>query len=85
MDLSPLMDSGHRLGIPAAGPASNTPTGLTAVPTPSAKGSAAAGLVSIHNPLTTFAALTALTFGLMAFSTSVRVGNATASLDLGKT
>lgn len=83
--LSDLDDGQHRLGIPSAGPASNVPTGLTAVSTPSAKGSAAASLVSIHNPLTAFAVLLAVTTGLMAWSTSVRVGNSSASLDLGKT
>ena len=42
-------------------------------------------LLSVGNPLLVFGALAALTFGLMAVSTTVRVGKAKASLALGST
>lgn len=42
-------------------------------------------LLSVHNPLMPFAALAAVTFGLMAFSTSVRVGKTTAAIQIGDT
>ena len=38
-----------------------------------------------HNPLVAFGAIAALTFGLMAFSTTVRVGKTRASITLGDT
>lgn len=42
-------------------------------------------LLSAHNPLAAFAVLGAITFGLMAFSTSVRVGKTRAALSIGDT
>jgi hypothetical protein len=50
-------------------------SGLTALSTPSAA-HAAAGALSLDNPLVVFGGLAAVVFGLMAFSTSgtVRVG-----------
>jgi hypothetical protein len=83
VDLGPLID--NKYGIPAAGPVAHTAgTGLASVAAPSAHGQAAAGLVSPHNPLLAFGVLAGVTFGLMAFSTSVRVGNSSASVNLGK-
>lgn len=43
-----------------------------------------APLWSPDNPLFWFGALAALTFGLVAFSTSVRVGSGRASVSIGK-
>lgn len=37
-----------------------------------------------HNPLLVFGGLAAVVFGLMAFSTSVRVGKTSASIEIGK-
>jgi hypothetical protein len=65
------------------GPASNTPTAQSSLVTPSAAEQSATKLVSPENPLLAFGVLAAITFGLMAFSTSVRVGNSSASLKLG--
>jgi hypothetical protein len=58
-------------------------TELTAVPTPGLAAAAAAKPWSPDSPLFWFGAIAALTFGLMAVSTSVRVGPAKASLNLG--
>jgi hypothetical protein len=66
-------------------PAANGQTSLAAVPTPSAKAQAAGKALSPENPLFWFTAVAAVTFGLMAFSTSVRVGHTTASVNLGST
>ena len=81
---SPLMGPA-KFGIPASGPASNTPTALASTVTPSERGQAAAKLISKENPLTAIVLIGALTFGLMAFSTSVRVGHTSASLNVGST
>lgn len=78
MDLSPLM------GVSTA-PASATPTSLSALTTPGEHGQAAAKPWSPENPLFAFAVLLALTTGLMAFGTSVRVGGAKAALTVGDT
>jgi hypothetical protein len=74
-----------KFGIPASGPASNTPTALASTVTPSERGQAAAKLLSKENPLMALGLLGAVTFGLMAFSTSVRVGKTSASLNVGST
>jgi hypothetical protein len=66
------------------GPVGHEPSELTAVPSP-AEGAAADGQVwNPENPLFAFGVIAALTFGLMAFSTSVRVGGTTASVSVGK-
>lgn len=67
------------------GPPSRTTTELNAVPTPAAGAAAAASPLSPENPLFWFGVLGAATFGLMAFSTSVRVGKATATVAVGST
>lgn len=64
----------------AASPAT---TELTSVATPS-KGAAAAGQPwNPENPLFWFGVIAATTFGLAAFSTNVRVGNAKAGFSVG--
>ena len=82
MDFSPLMGP-EKFGIPASGPAANVPTAQASMVTPSEAGAAAAKLVSPENPLFAFGVLAAVTFGLMAFSTSVRVGGTKAALSIG--
>jgi hypothetical protein len=84
MDFAPIMGPA-KYGISSSAPASNAPTALASTVTPSTQGAAAAKVVSPENPFTAFAVLAALTFGLMAFSTSVRVGKTTASLAVGTT
>lgn len=81
---APLMGP-DKFGIPASAPASHTPTALASTVTPSASGQAAASLLSRENPLLAFGLVAAVTFGLMAFSTSVRVGKTSASLNVGST
>jgi hypothetical protein len=66
-------------------PASNAPTSLASVATPSAQGQSAAKLWSPQNPLLAFGIVAALTFGAMAFSTTVRVGHTKSSLSVGST
>ncbi len=74
-----------RYGLTQGGPVTTAPTELSAVATP-AEGAAAAGQPwSPTNPLFWFGVIAAATFGLMAVSTSVRVGKATASVSLGST
>lgn len=75
---------GARFGL-SQGPASNAPTELTSVPTPAQGAEAAAQPWNPDNPLFWFGVLAAATFGLMAVSTTVRVGGAKASVSLGDT
>ena len=84
MDFSPLMGP-EKFGIPASGPATNVATAQASMVTPSAAGAAAAKALSPENPLFAFGVLAAVTFGLMAFSTSVRVGKTSARLEIGDT
>jgi hypothetical protein len=82
MDFAPIMGPA-KYGIDPLAPASNAPTALASTVTPSEHG--AGGVVSKDNPFTAFAVLAALTFGLMAFSTTVRVGKTSANLSVGST
>jgi hypothetical protein len=80
--------------IPTSGPAAYrlnpgapttaAPTDLTAMATPAAGAAAAGSVTSLSNPLTWFAVLAAVTLGLAAISTSVRVGPGRAALSLGQ-
>lgn len=81
-DWAPIMGPA-KYGISSAGPASNTPTELSSTVAPSVDAQSASKLLSPHNPLTAFAVIAAATFGLMAFSTQVRVGKTAASVSLG--
>lgn len=73
-----------KYGLTPDGPVSTTPSELHAVASPSEGAAASAKLLSPSNPLFWFAGIAAVTFGLMAFSTSVRIGKGSASLSLGK-
>jgi hypothetical protein len=66
-------------------PVAGGPTGLASVATPSTAGANAESPFHPDNPLVVFGVVAALTFGLMAFSTSVRVGGTTASMSIGDT
>lgn len=68
----------------ATGPATNADTQLDAVATGSPS-DPAGQLLHPSNPLLAFAAIAAITFGLMAFSTSVRVGKTRAGIQIGET
>ncbi len=81
---APASTDRYRVQTPATSER-RTPTELHAVPTPQAGAAKAASPLNPENPLFWFGAIGAVTFGLMAFSTSVRVGKTTASLNLGKT
>lgn len=74
-----------RYGLSTHGPASNAHTELHTVPTPSAANASAVKPWSPDSPLFAFGLIAALTFGAMAFSTSVRVGHTTAALKVGNT
>jgi hypothetical protein len=74
----------EKYGISTSGPAANATSELHSVSSPSSQGTSAGQLLSLDNPLTAFGLVLAVTVGLMAFSTSVRVGNSSASLNLGK-
>lgn len=67
------------------GPATSAETELAAVPSPADGAQDEGRLLSVGNPLLVFGALAALTFGLMAVSTTVRVGKTKASVSLGST
>jgi hypothetical protein len=85
VDFGAPLSGPDKFGIPADGPASNAPTALASTVTPSEHGQAVGKLLSKDNPFTAFALVAAVTFGFMAFSTSVRVGHTTASVNLGST
>jgi hypothetical protein len=65
------------------GQPSSTPTELNAVATPT-EGGDPDKLLSLANPMTAFLAIGVIALGFAAFSTTVRVGNSSASLNLGK-
>jgi hypothetical protein len=83
MDWAPVMGP-EKYGIATDGPAVNTTTELSSVVAPSARATSAGHLLSLDNPLTAFGLVAAFTFGLMAFSTSVRVGKTSASFNVGE-
>ncbi|MBN9375105.1 MAG: hypothetical protein J0I40_06890 [Cellulomonas sp.] len=74
----------ERYHLSATGPLSSATTELNAMATPAVGAAAAGSLLSLHNPLTWFGILAAVTLGLAAISTSVRVGPVKAGLQLGK-
>ena len=59
------------------------PSELGSVASPSIAGSRNESPFHPDNPLVVFGVLAAVTFGLMAFSTSVRVGGTKAALSIG--
>lgn len=85
MDWSPPTAS-SAYGIDfSGGPTSSTVTELGSMSTPSIAGARQSSPLHPDNPLVVFGVVAAITFGLMAFSTSVRVGGTTASLAIGDT
>ncbi len=85
MQFGPVLTGPAKYGIDPTSPASNAPTALASTVTPGEHDQAVTQLLSPHNPLFAFGLLAGVTFGLMAFSTSVRVGNSSASINLGDT
>jgi hypothetical protein len=73
-----------KYGLDTAGPRSAAPSELHAMNAPAEADAKTGGLLSIHNPLTWFAVLAAVTLGLAGVSTSVRVGPAKAGVAVGK-
>jgi hypothetical protein len=71
-----------RFGIPSAGPASPAYTETASLATPGADDHNGT-LMHPHNPFLAFAVIAATAFGLMAFSTSVRVGKTKAAVQIG--
>jgi len=57
---------------------------LASVAGPSPKDLQASSLLSLRNPVTIFGLFAAVTFGLIAVSSHVRVGKARASASIGK-
>jgi hypothetical protein len=80
--LTPEQKYGWRPPSVAAGQPS---VELSAVPSPAVNAAHEAAPWHPDNPLFWFGVLGAATFGLMAFSTSVRVGKATAVVAVGST
>lgn len=70
--------------FPVGSVAAPTHTETAAVPSPSGQEAAALKAFSLENPLMVGAALVGVTIGLVAFSTSVRVGSVRAGLTAGK-
>lgn len=73
--------SQYGLGL---GPKTAAPTELNAVASPAAGAAAAGSLVSLHNPLTWFAVLAAVTLGLASVSTAVKAGPIKVAVGAGK-
>ncbi len=74
-----------RYRIPGSQPATSTDSALPGVAGPQSDGPRTAGPLSKDSPLLVFGVLAAVTFGLMAASTTVRVGGTTASIAVGET
>jgi hypothetical protein len=74
-----------RYRIPTSQPATSTDSALPGVAGPASDGPRTAGALSKESPLLVFGVLAAVTFGLMAASTTVRVGGTNASLAIGDT
>lgn len=75
---------GARYGLSPDGPATTATSELNAATTPSPAAVAAGQPWNPASPLFWFGAIAAVTFGLMAVSTSVRVGPARLSVAAGK-
>ena len=76
--------SSAKYGLYESAPSPAT-TELTAIASPRAGAAAVSNPLHPDNPLFWFGLIGAATFGLMAFSTNVRVGKATAGIHVGKT
>jgi hypothetical protein len=76
--------AGARYGLSAGGAATAQQTETSSILAPSAADQRARDFWHPDSPLFWFAGLAAVTFGLMAVSTNVRVGKTKASVSLGK-
>jgi hypothetical protein len=85
MQLAPYTPGGfERYGLRSDASKTGATTSLSSIAAPAEGAAAVANPWSPANPLFWFGALAALTFGLAAVSTTVRVGGAKASVSLGK-
>lgn len=73
-----------RFGAPLLAPATPATTEIRAMAAPG-PADHDGDLLHPHNPLLAFAVIAATAFGLMAFSTSVRVGRTKAGITIGDT
>jgi hypothetical protein len=74
----------EKFNLPRGGPATAHDSGMNAMTTPAAE-DPNGGLLHPHNPLMAFGVLALVAFGLMAFSTTVRVGKTAATIKIGET
>ena len=81
--LSVYATTGFAHGAGSASPLNNQPA-IASSAGPGMDDVSAYGLLSLRNPLTWFGLFAATTFGLIAVSSSVRVGKARASAKIGK-
>lgn len=75
----------EKYGLTSDGPRTNAHSELHAVSSPAEGAYHAVQPFHPSNPLLAFGIVAAVTFGLMAFSTSVRVGGTKAALSVGDT
>jgi len=73
-----------KFNLPQHGPGTANVTGMSAMTTPAAADHAGS-LTHPGNPLFAFGVLALFAFGLMAASTTVRVGHTAASINIGDT
>lgn len=74
----------EKFNLPAHQSATANDSSMAAMTTPSASASDGS-LMHPHNPLVAFGILAAVVFGMMAVSTTVRVGKQSASVSIGTT
>lgn len=84
LSTSPTGFGPGRFGTPLLAPASPAQTEMRSVASPG-PADHNGSLVHPHNPFLAFAVIAATAFGLMAFSTSVRVGRTKAAIQIGET
>ncbi|MCW2754654.1 MAG: hypothetical protein JWQ32_2065 [Marmoricola sp.] len=73
-----------RFGVPLVGPASPATTEMHSVASPG-PADHNGNQLHAHNPLLAFGVIAAVMVGLMAFSTSVRVGKTKGTISIGET
>lgn len=73
-----------KFNLPKTGPATANDSAMNAMTTPAPE-DPGGSILHPHNPLLAFGVLAAVAFGLMAASTTVRVGKTTAAVSIGET
>ena len=74
----------EKFNLPKTGPVTANDSAMHAMTTPAAQDHDGS-ILHPHNPLLAFGVLAAIAFGLMAASTTVRVGKTTAGIKIGDT